>query len=248
MANTDLNQLFNQLLPMLLYASQRRRQDNLNERKFEAGQRQSAQDRAFEKQKYFTEQKRLKDADEVKQQGFMHEAFEAGDNDYKMTLIENNYKPIGVDDVEGYYQDLKRQGVEDLQLHNLDVQNKKAYNDYLNRGRLDEGDQFGDLRETLVKPLMLEHMSATPVRREEIESEIIAIYKRDFSEEAVDDTLDLFGEETPDLNLGDNIGNTPLKPFDMKRFLASGIGQPTTTETLKLGGLKPLDIDFLRRK
>ncbi|KKL64637.1 hypothetical protein LCGC14_2162960, partial [marine sediment metagenome] len=44
MATTDLNQLFNQLLPMLLYASQRRRQDNLNERKFEAQQQQSAQD------------------------------------------------------------------------------------------------------------------------------------------------------------------------------------------------------------
>ena len=52
MATTDLNQLFNQLLPMLLYASQRRRQDNLNERKFEAQQQQGTQDRAKEERRH----------------------------------------------------------------------------------------------------------------------------------------------------------------------------------------------------
>ena len=52
MANTDLNQLFNQLIPMLLQASRQRKRDDLNERRFQAQQQQNTQDRAKEERRH----------------------------------------------------------------------------------------------------------------------------------------------------------------------------------------------------
>ena len=49
---TDLNQLFNQLIPMLLQASRQRKRDDLNERRFQAQQQQNTQDRAKEEKRY----------------------------------------------------------------------------------------------------------------------------------------------------------------------------------------------------
>ena len=99
MANTDLNQLFNNLIPMLLQASRQRKTDDLKERQFQLQQRQGAQDRAF----------RLKEFEDRNADQLRNEATEADkhkgesyaklNNDGKLSWINSKVSlPSGFDE------------------------------------------------------------------------------------------------------------------------------------------------------
>ncbi len=124
---TDLNQLFNQLIPMLLYASQRRRQDDLSERRFQSQERQNVQDRTESNRRYSVEQKQLKEniAYQKTQDTERNKNASLGLQD------EHDYEQRAI--IYSHYGDIENAAIEESKGIAFD-EDKELYNDLVGSG------------------------------------------------------------------------------------------------------------------
>ncbi len=226
MANTDLNQLFNQLIPMLLQASRQRKTDDLKERQFQLQQRQGAQDRAFQREK-FDDANADQLRDEVqKSREFKHASYEKSSWIQKEMFLKGGYTGDGFFDpgtesiavereigIEADKLDLDKRNTalygQDLQLR-VDASKRAAELEKEVAGRARpqfkntrEARLFGHL-ETAEERLIGEiAITKSGKRRETLEADLAIVQSQieGYYPEGTFDTSDLFGDTPPELDI-----------------------------------------------